>query len=948
MDSSTVVVGAELPHVTSNIIPLSSVLKFYCHEAYKQLNTMVENLSITRNKETDVTRKKKLLTLIVGLRQDFIKIYALVKWASKAQDVGKLIDLLNWFRTQEFYFEQLALGLNELNGFSGAKLPNSDLTTSMEVLIKGRPQLPSYNLIKNPPISSQKILKVLQDLNLALTARIALNDNIPSELLVNHQVKDGRIVFKLDKKYEACVTVANDLIIESDEEYSRSPYFLIDFHFAFGIDDDNVLKSNLPTPLPQSFWTKLEKQGNSVLLSSNLQGLYRFLNNFTKKFKFNLIYQQQLKSLNDLKWKNLKYKYADNKILINYWNNPSNTIEITLNEDFEIEFKWFKNNEIMTNLQDISINNDEFNIEYLLNLILNKHCGILASSISRTNPTFFKLINPYQVLIKLTNSKPSILSIDSLTGNFYFTEPNAAQAHITKRINSFNYNGSESSLIQYIHNKLIELKLDTISSEIKNKLITIEWISNHIINLKENELRKLDKDLVGTAFNIQYFKCKNWPSSWFLISVVDERDFNIDWFVSRIKSIKGEWKLEWVTNLGLIDSQLNFEFFNNLSVVCSNKIIDNMLTQELTIKNVKFIELAANHSLLTQFHMESNSGKRNYELMILIYNGGEYLPVKNSSNSLILKIELVNNKESKLIKVRLMSKLKLDSSKFNNLNLDNIKILERGGQQFIEIFQEINLGNNELNLDVNILEGVFGSLNKLNYLITLMNEVIENNVEVLEFNQCIKIKINEVFKQVYIEVPEKGMRNYHYRYDENEANDIKLIINYINKSISYDKPYSLLSVINYFNQIMPLIQGIRKLRTHVDTKAASHKLSNGLCKLNFDLKFVNLNNLQLLFGLNYYNPNNTKKVQRDKIILTMRFKLNKFRVGNQLEMNLSLLDNINIKNLKYKKLFEMIFKSLNKYEDAVNLNYDFIVGMPVVSEFLMDVGNCFLEYVEGE
>ena len=94
----------DIPHITNNIIPLSNVLKFYTQEAYKQLTTAIENLSSTKDTENDSSRKKFFLNLIISLRQDFIKIYTLVKWASSSKDISKLIDLLNWFRFSRFLF----------------------------------------------------------------------------------------------------------------------------------------------------------------------------------------------------------------------------------------------------------------------------------------------------------------------------------------------------------------------------------------------------------------------------------------------------------------------------------------------------------------------------------------------------------------------------------------------------------------------------------------------------------------------------------------------------------------------------------------------------------------------------------------------------------------------------------------------------------------------------
>lgn len=953
----------ELPHITNNILPLSNVIKFYSQETYKQLNTIIENLSITSDKDSDVVRKRKFLNVIISLRQDFIKLYTLVKWASKSPQVNKLIDLLNWFRTQEFYFDQLSLGLNELNGFSGAKLPNSDLITSLEVMIKGRPQLPSYNLIRpNPKLSPEKILSVLQELNLLLTTRLALTDNIPQLFLKNHDIKDGRIIFHLPKKFEVSITVGNDLIIDSNnEDYLKSPYFFIDFKFLFGINPETgILQTDISTDLPvDAFWYKLEKQCNSILLADNLPGLYKFLIRFSEIFKFKLIYNEQLKQLNRLKWSNIKYKLINNnsKITINYWGNE-NFIELLIDDNFQLVINWFKNNKLME-FNDLIVDDDRLNIENVLNSILNKHCELLMDKIYQKNPKILKLINPYQILIKLTSNKFTILSIDSLTGKFYFIDPNSVEFQILRKINTFNpteTNEDDESFISYINTQLIELKLLTIAKEIHNKLVTIEWINNKIITLKNDELTKLNID---NKFKIQYFRCKNWPSSWFLINVIDDKNFDINWYVSRIKSIKGDWKLEWVSNLSLKNS-LNFKFFNNLSLLCSNKIIDNMISQELVHKNIEFMELKPDNEILTQYlptqeekkpiDTDNNGG---YELILLVFNGkSRYLPIQNSSNSFILKFELINNKESKLIKIKLISKLNLNLPQLRQVHLQNLTVNE--SQNCFEINKEINLVNFGMNFNttnINLLSDIFDTLYKFNRLISLMNELMENKIDVLEYDDFFKIKVNDYFKELYIGLPpsnDNGDSVFYFKYNPDEQNTIKLIINYVNKCLCYaGRPYTILNVINYLNQITPIMESISHLSKFLN-EANKFKLPNGLNKLNLDLKFINLNNFELLFSLNYFTNNNTKKIQKDKIILNLKFKLNKFKINNNLDLIISLIDNINIKNLKYKKLFELIFKTLNGNDNLINLNYDFIINLSVIDEFLLEIGKCFLDYVEHE
>ena len=70
----------EIPHITANMIPLSNIIKYYTQEAYKQLTTAIENLSMNVNEESDIKRKKYFLNVIINLRQDFIKVYTLIKW----------------------------------------------------------------------------------------------------------------------------------------------------------------------------------------------------------------------------------------------------------------------------------------------------------------------------------------------------------------------------------------------------------------------------------------------------------------------------------------------------------------------------------------------------------------------------------------------------------------------------------------------------------------------------------------------------------------------------------------------------------------------------------------------------------------------------------------------------------------------------------------------------
>ncbi|GEQ69073.1 hypothetical protein JCM33374_g2744 [Metschnikowia sp. JCM 33374] len=506
----------EIPHVTNNIVPLSTVLRFHTQEAYKQLSRQIESLAHTRTTEPDAVRKRKLLTVIVALRQDFVKLYALVKWAQRSKDVSRLIDLLNWLRTQEFYFDNLALGLNELNHFSGAKLPQADLLTAMEVLVKGRPQLASYNYLERPPVSPQRILQVLHDLNLALTARMALVDDMPPRFRRNYVVKDGRVIFTLAHEFRVSITVANDLIVDSADDYYKSPFFFIDFAFLFGANHNNSLTthrdSKLATELPKSSREKLEAVINQTLLTHSLTGLYDVLHKYATSFKLYLI-SRQLRSLSiNSKWRgNIQYKYSSFLVIINYWANHHlsrswrSFIEIGIDKNYNLNFRWFKNGkydhdhgipslgssstptdpETPTSSEDVQ----ELNIDFVLSLIINKHSEILIRKVydsytSTVSSDTVSIINPHQLLIKLTPKKSTIFAINPLTGHFYFMNPSPIETAIQAKINSKpsvvkNKNFiSESDMINNVVTNLIQLQTENLSKTIKMRLVTMGWVAN--------------------------------------------------------------------------------------------------------------------------------------------------------------------------------------------------------------------------------------------------------------------------------------------------------------------------------------------------------------------------------------------------------------------------------------------------------------------------------------
>lgn len=982
----------ELPHITNNIVPLSNVLRFYTQEAYKQLSRLIENLANTRTSESDISRKKKLLEVIILLRQDFIKIYTLVKWAQNAKDISKLIDLLNWLRGQEFYFDNLGYGLNELNGFSGAKLPNSDILTSLEVLVNGRPQLPSYNYISKPKISPEKILEVMRDLNLTLVTRMALISDMPRRFHHNYDVRDGRVIITIPSEFQVSITVANDLIIDSEDDYYKLPFFFIDFAFLFGINPDTGLITHkdgkIITTLPKSSRAKLESVVNEALLKQSLTGLYDVLHKYAVSFKLYLILQQLRDLSVNSKWRNnLQYKYQSSLIIINYWcnhhlsRNWKSFIEIGIDKLYNLNFRWFMNGKYQLDhgIQDIGSSEDDtdLSVDSILNVIINKHSAILIANIynqlsSMIPEDSVSSVSPYQLLIRLTPKRSTILAINPLTGFFYFMDPSPIEVQTQNKINSqptlvrSKSFVSEQDMINNVVHHLVQLRLETSNRALNTKLVTSEWIANDIIKINDYETVKLfnfiGDELASSSNKIQFYRCRNWPSSWFLINMISGLTSKTYWWVARLKSIKGEWKIQWVQKLRFGgEEDLDYEFFNTLSRSCSNMIVDHMVVEELQARKINYVKVD-DPATLDRFRMSHSilSTSSNYETVMALHNTGKILPISVSSTTLFLIVRLIAVENSTKLVLSVNGTLKnmtgTDAETFRKLN-----VVFHPENEMFEILASFDLSskmseNSENTQTHALLADLFDNVAKVNLLMMLLSQLKKTNIQVTNnsFDE-ITFDIDPFYKLFHLQLPEGRSGSLHLTTSPDEDEYIQLLVGFINQQIN-ESHEALVGSIRYLKEYVPIIRSIHTVRQILREKN-TERLQNNLLRLQFDVKFPNLNLMQFVFYINHVNPSTPKKVQKDKIVFSLAHKRNVFDKSQRLLMKFSMKENLNSQNLKYKKLFEMIFKAASdvqqdKQKDGnvvlLKLNYDFLIDSTLLEPLMVKVVECFLSFVKSD
>lgn len=985
----------ELPHFTSNIFPLSNVLKFYTQEAYKHLSRLIENLAHTRNTESDITRKKKFLDLIVNLRRDFIKVYTLVKWAQNSKDVSKLIDLLNYLRNQEFYFENLEYGLNELTFFSGAKLPDSDILTSLEVLMKGRPQLPSYNFIERPPVSSEKLLEVLHDLNIVLTARMALIKELPPRFVDNFEIKDGRVIISIPNEFQVSITVANDLIVENDEDYYKSPFFFIDFAFLFGINPENGLithrDNKITTQLPKSSKQKLEAAVNQVLLKQSLSGLYETLHRYSISFELYLI-SRQLKDLAiNSKWRNnIQFKYSSSLIIINYWSNHflsknwRSFIEIGIDNQNNLNFRWFKNGKysLNHNIQSITGGTDEepcdLSVDYILSTIITKHSELLMSKIYDQFSLLVPIdacssVNPYQLLIHLTPKLSTLLAINPLTGFFYFTDPSPIEALIQSKINSYptvvkNKNFvSEQDMINNVVNNLVTLRLDTLSLSLHNKLVTTEWIANDIIKFNDSELSKLSENVGEESLDgfrkIQFYRCRNWPSSSFLINMVSGITLRTYWWVARLKSIKGEWKIQWVQNLKHCgEEELDYTFFKTLSKSCSNLIIDHMVVEELLNREIRHLKLRDElvyQKIDMPFKLEHSPSK--YESVIILFNDNNLLPVEVSSHTLFLKVSLFTNESTTSMSLSIKGPLKNMSGSDSDI-LQKLNVNINHDEELFEIVDSTDLSskmidNSESDVTHTLLTLLLQKLSKADSLVKMLHQLKKNDIKVLQNSaEGLSFIVDPIYSSFSLKLPENDNDMLSLVASKEEDEFVKLLVYVLNREIK-ESNEALVGSIRYLKEILPIIKAAREAQLHID-RAPIEPLPNRVPRLQLEMKFLHLNGFQFMFFHNSSNPSAPKKTQKERISFSISFMTNKFDTRKELHLKLSMKENLSSQNLKYKPLFELIFKAASEVQQDIKkdspdvlllkLYYDFLMDHSVLEKLFLKIIDCFINYLTSD
>lgn len=144
----------EILHITEGYIPLSGLLERLAQKTFNDMNTTIDDLAempgpastsngygpsgTDDNSPENVNKKLRLIKLLEDAHGDWAKMLAIADWSRNADKMSKLIDLQQHLRTTKQYYNQSIDTLCEYKrGLLGARLPNPDLRTALEVLTTG-------------------------------------------------------------------------------------------------------------------------------------------------------------------------------------------------------------------------------------------------------------------------------------------------------------------------------------------------------------------------------------------------------------------------------------------------------------------------------------------------------------------------------------------------------------------------------------------------------------------------------------------------------------------------------------------------------------------------------------------------------------------------------------------------------------------------------------------
>ncbi|XP_050393117.1 mediator of RNA polymerase II transcription subunit 14 [Patella vulgata] len=299
------------PQQGGGSISLATLIDYSLQRTHHELVVLSELLP----RKTDMERKIEIFQFASRTRQLFVRLLALVKWATSATKVDKCTDICNFLEQQSMFFIDTADSLARLarDTLGNARLPSFSLPSAIDVLTTGTyPRLPTCireKIVPPDPITPQEKKDTLHRLNQVIQYRL-VSSELPPQMR-KLRIEQGRVKFTVEHEFEVTLTLMGDS--------STIPWRLLDIDILVEDHETGDGKS-LVHSLQVNY---IHRLAQTRLLDNDkpLHDLYRVLHSFCQAL--------QLEVLNSQTQRLIKSRLGDSvrveeytlsrRLLVSYW-----------------------------------------------------------------------------------------------------------------------------------------------------------------------------------------------------------------------------------------------------------------------------------------------------------------------------------------------------------------------------------------------------------------------------------------------------------------------------------------------------------------------------------------------------------------------------------------------------------------------------------------------------
>jgi len=314
--SSLMPVGGPPPQSGPGQVSLNVLVDMIVQRTYHELAILAELLP----RKTDMERKIEIFNFASRTRMLFIRLLALVRWASSASKVDKCNSIMMFLDKQSNIFLETADMLHKTahETLVRATLPNFHLPAAAEILTTGDysrlPRCIKERIIKETALTPVEKRNTMLRLNQVIEHRI-VNSKIPLQMR-NLSVADGTVTFTVQHEFSARLTLMGDA--------ATQPWTLLGIEML--VEDKETGQGKSLMHSMHVHWVQGLIQTRLVDNSDPLHEVYNMLHTLAQLLQLEVLSSQTRRLANDRlgDYTRIEEYILGKALTISYWRELSN------------------------------------------------------------------------------------------------------------------------------------------------------------------------------------------------------------------------------------------------------------------------------------------------------------------------------------------------------------------------------------------------------------------------------------------------------------------------------------------------------------------------------------------------------------------------------------------------------------------------------------------------